>query len=259
MKVSIKNNLKVAFVASSSTEAKKAAKKLKEKYVHVLPTKADIIVALGGDGFALATLHKYIKTGTPIFGMNRGTIGFLMNKYSESKLIERLQKAKEVSLKPLKMTAIKNGKKEEAIAINEVSILRETRQAAKIRISVDGVIRISELVCDGILLSTPAGSTAYNLSAHGPIVPLDSDVLALTPISAFRPRRWKGALLNSNSLVKFEILESTKRPVSAVADHTEVRNVSSVEIKVDNNKIIRMLFDAEQHLKERILNEQFLH
>lgn len=254
-----KNKIKIAFLASSTKEARRALLSLKKIYNHVPPDNADIIVALGGDGFALATLHKYIKIGKPIFGMNRGTTGFLMNEYKEENLLERLKKVKEVGLKPLKMTTIKNGRKKEAIAINEVSLHRESRQAAKIKIYVDGIVRIPELVCDGILLSTPAGSTAYNLSAHGPIVPLDSDVLALTPISAFRPRRWKGALLNNKSIVRFEIIDPSKRPVSAVADHTEVRNITSVEICVDHKNLIRMLFDAEQNLKERILNEQFLH
>ncbi len=253
-----KHKLNICFLASDSNEAKTAAKKLKKIYSGVQPSNADVIVALGGDGFALSILHKYMDKNTPIFGMNCGTVGFLMNDYNEDNLVDRLQKAKEVSLQPLKMLVTKNGKKRTAIAINEVSLLRETRQAAKIRISVDGIKRIEELICDGILLSTPAGSTAYNLSAHGPIIPLESDVNALTPISAFRPRRWKGALLPKNSKVRFDVLESSKRPVSAVADHTEIRDVDKVEIEIANNKKIRVLFDAEHNLAERIINEQFI-
>ena len=190
-----KKTLKVAFVASSSKDAKKALNELRRKYPSVPAQQADVIVALGGDGFALSTLHKHMNNDVPIFGMNRGTIGFLMNEFRHDDLLQRLQRSEEVTLRPLQMTAMRNGRRKNAVAINEVSLLRETRQAAKIRISVDGIVRIEELVCDGILLATPAGSTAYNLSAHGPIVPLDADVLALTPISAFRPRRWRGALL----------------------------------------------------------------
>ncbi len=253
-----KNKLNICFLASNSNDAKSAAKKLKKMYSGVSPLDADVIVALGGDGFALSTLHKYMEKNIPIFGMNCGTVGFLMNNYNESNLVERLQKAKEVSLQPLKMLATKNGKKRTAIAINEISLLRETRQAAKIRISVDGIERIEELICDGVLLSTPAGSTAYNLSAHGPIIPLESDVNALTPISAFRPRRWRGALLPKKSKVRFDVIESNKRPVSAVADHTEIRDVTSVEIELAKNKKIRILFDAEHNLAERIINEQFI-
>ncbi|PPR79791.1 MAG: NAD kinase [Alphaproteobacteria bacterium MarineAlpha2_Bin1] len=256
--MSKKQELNICFLASDSTDSKNAAKKLKKIYSGVPPLDADVIVALGGDGFALSTLHKFMDKDIPIFGMNCGTIGFLMNDYNEDNLIERLQKAKEVSLQPLKMLATKNGKKRTAIAINEISLLRETRQAAKIKISVDGVNRIEELICDGVLLSTPAGSTAYNLSAHGPIIPLESDVNALTPISAFRPRRWKGALLPKKSKVRFDVLESKKRPVSAVADHTEIRDVTSVEIEIAKNKKIRILFDAEHNLAERIINEQFI-
>ena len=248
----------LSFVASSSPDAKKALKELKNFYPSVKPDSADIIIALGGDGFALSTLHKYIKYKASIFGMNRGTVGFLMNEYRSDKLFERLKHTKQVTLLPLKMTARIKGRKKQAIAINEVSILRETRQAAKIRISIDGIVRMKELVCDGILISTPAGSTAYNLSAHGPILPLEAEILALTPISAFRPRRWKGALLPRKSSVRIDILEAKKRPVSAVADHTEVRDVSSVEVSVDMDKKIRMLFDEEHNLEERIINEQFL-
>ena len=253
-----KQDIKICFLSSNSKEAKNASKKLNKIYSGVSSKAANVIVALGGDGFALSILHKYIGKNIPIFGMNCGTVGFLMNDYAENNLIERLKKAKEVSLQPLRMIVSTNGKKKSAIAINEVSLLRETRQAAKIKISVDGITRIEELICDGVLLSTHAGSTAYNLSAHGPIIPLESNINALTPISAFRPRRWKGALLPKKSIVRFDILESDKRPVSAVADHTEIRDVDTVEIGITKEKKIRILFDAEKNLAERIINEQFI-
>tara|TARA_B100002051_G_scaffold268375_1_gene298186 strand:- start:65 stop:838 length:774 start_codon:yes stop_codon:yes gene_type:complete len=253
-----KEKYKICFLSSNSKEAKSASKKLKKIYSGVSSQEANVIVALGGDGFALSILHKYMGKNIPIFGMNCGTVGFLMNDFAENNLVNRLKEAKEVSLQPLKMIVTKNGKKKSAIAINEVSLLRETRQAAKIKISVDGITRIEELICDGVLLSTPAGSTAYNLSAHGPIIPLDSNVNALTPISAFRPRRWKGALLPKKSKVRFDILESDKRPVSAVADHTEIRDVNSVEIEASIEKKIRILFDKEKNLADRIINEQFI-
>ena len=197
---------------------------------------SSIIVAIGGDGFMLETLHRFIKSGKAIYGINRGTVGFLMNHFSQSGLMERISAATRVTLYPLKMTAIQSdGTKVEALAINEVSLLRETRQTAKIRISINDRIRLNELASDGVLVSTPAGSTAYNLSAHGPILPLDSNVLALTPISAFRPRRWRGALIPHTSVIQFDILESPKRPVSAVADFTEVRDVVSVIVQEDRS------------------------
>jgi NAD+ kinase len=248
----------VSFVASRAKEAQEGLALLKKRYKNVPPNQGDVIVALGGDGFVLETLHKYMNRDVPIFGMNRGTIGFLMNEFREEKLLERLSAAQEVTLRPLEMIAMRKGRRKIALAINEVSLLRETRQAAKIRISVDGIVRIPELICDGILLSTPAGSTAYNLSAHGPIIPIGADILALTPISAFRPRRWRGALLPRHALVRFDILEAEKRPVSAVADHTEVRDVSWVEVREDHKHRMRMLFDPEHNLEERILSEQFV-
>ena len=248
----------VSFVASRAKEAQEGLALLKKRYKNVPPNKGDVIVALGGDGFVLETLQKYMNRDVPIFGMNRGTIGFLMNEFREEKLLERISAAQEVTLRPLEMIAMRKGRRKIALAINEVSLLRETRQAAKIRISVDGVVRIPELICDGILLSTPAGSTAYNLSAHGPIIPIGADILALTPISAFRPRRWRGALLPRHALVRFEILEAEKRPVSAVADHTEVRDVTWVEVREDRKHRMRMLFDPEHNLEERILSEQFI-
>lgn len=206
----------------------------------------------------LETLHHYIGRNIPIYGMNRGTIGFLMNTYNEHNMMERLDRAQEVRLHPLHMAAYtQDGQICAASAINEVSLLRESRQAAKLRVYVDNTVRIEEMICDGILLSTPAGSTAYNLSAHGPIIPLEAGVLALTPISAFRPRRWRGALLPHHAVVNIEVLDNTKRPVSAVADYTEVRDVVRVDIREDRSVSLPLLFDREHGLEERILAEQF--
>jgi NAD+ kinase len=216
-------------------------------------------VALGGDGFMLETLHRHLERHLPIFGMHRGSVGFLMNSYSPDGLMERLIQTDPVRLHPLTMTAIcADGRTQTALAINEVALLRQTRQMAKIRISIDGICRLDELMCDGVLLATPAGSTAYNLSAHGPIIPLAADVLALTPISAFRPRRWRGAVLPYTATVTFEILEPGKRPVSAGADSTEVRDVRSVEIRQTRDAELTLLFDHEHNLEERVLKEQFL-
>src|SRR4051812_46373662 len=206
----------------------------------------------------LETFHDLMDTGLPIYGMNRGSVGFLMNDYSEYGLIERIAAAERAIIYPLRMTATDvEGKTHVALAINEVSLLRQTRQAAKLRISIDGKLRLGELACDGALVSTPAGSTAYNLSAHGPIIPLESKVLALTPISAFRPRRWRGALLAHTAKVTFEILEANKRPVSAVADNFEVRDVMDVLVAEDRSVQLRMLFDEGRSLEERVLAEQF--
>jgi NAD+ kinase len=250
---------KIAFVAARSDVAQAALADLQARYPHVDEREAEAIVALGGDGLMLETLHAHMQRGVPIYGMNRGTVGFLMNEYRIDGLMERLNAASPVKLNPLKMKArTMRGTVTEAYAVNEVSLLRETRQAAKLKITVDGVERIPELVCDGILLATPAGSTAYNLSAHGPILPLNSSVLALTPISAFRPRRWRGALLDRSARVEIDILEGNKRPVSAVADMTEVRDVAKVKIKCDRKTAMTLLFDPDQHLSERILKEQFL-
>jgi NAD+ kinase len=249
----------VAFVASEHDAAQRALKHLSHRYGSTPPDQADAIVALGGDGFMLETLHQHIRHHVPIYGMNRGTVGFLMNVYSDDSLLDRLERAQSVRLHPLSMKAITmDGREHEALAINEVSLLRETRQAAKIRISVDGRVRLEELICDGVMLATPAGSTAYNLSAYGPIIPLGAGVLALTPISAFRPRRWRGALVSHDVVVGFEILDRFKRPVSAVADHTEVRDVSRVEVREDRDVELELLFDPEHNLEERILTEQFL-
>jgi len=250
---------KICFLAADGEAAQSALLRLRHRYGHTPADAADVIVALGGDGFMLETLHRHIERGLPIYGMNRGTVGFLMNVYGENDLHERLARADAVRLHPLQMVAhTLDGEVHKALAINEVSLLRESRQAAKIRIRIDGKVRLDELVCDGVLLATPAGSTAYNLSAHGPIVPMGSNVLAMTPISAFRPRRWRGALLSHQAKVVFEILESDKRPVSAVADYTEVRDVVVVEVHEDRAVGLTMLFDPEHNLEERIIAEQFL-
>ena len=251
--------VKFAVVASRSPAARAARLRLMDLYPSVKLDEADVIVALGGDGFMLEALHRFRRRALPIFGMNRGTIGFLMNAYDENGLEQRLVKAKQASLHPLRMraTQVSSKKTRQAVTINEVSLLRETRQAAKIRVSVDGVVRLPELVCDGILVATPAGSTAYNLSTHGPIIPLGAEILALTPISAFRPRRWRGALLTSDAKVRFDILEHAKRPVSAVAGRTEVRDVVRVDVFEDKRETLAILFDPEHNLEERILSEQF--
>jgi NAD+ kinase len=249
---------RVAFVATDSAPAQDGLKALTARYGQHTPEDADVIVALGGDGFMLESLHAYMSLKAPIFGMHRGTVGFLMNRFDEGDLMERLGKATEVTLHPLRMTAVTaSGETVEALAVNEVSMLRETRQAAKIAIFIDGRERMSELVCDGALVSTPAGSSAYNLSVHGPVLPLNSNVLALTPISAFRPRRWRGALLPHTAQVKFQILEHDKRPVSAVADRTEVRSVVEVTVREDRGIGMRALFDPEHNLEERMVAEQF--
>ncbi len=250
---------KIAFVAADTAEAKGALSRLENTYQHVPAVEAEVIIALGGDGFMLETLHGHIDHKAPIYGMHRGSIGFLMNNYADDGLLERLDAAKTVKLHPLRMQVrTTTGEEHTALAINEVSLLRETRQAAKIRIMVDGIIRLDELICDGILVATPAGSTAYNLSAHGPIIPLGAGLLAMTPISAFRPRRWNGALLPQGANISFEIIEADKRPVSAVADYTEVRDVARVDVVEDRGIAMTLLFDPEHNLEERIIKEQFL-
>ena len=250
---------RIAFVAGSSTRAQGSLRRLNKRYGGVRPDEADVIVALGGDGLMLETLHRHIDRNVPIYGMNRGTVGFLLNAYNDRNLRDRLDMAQRVELHPLTMRARSvNGEVINAIAINEVSLLRQTRQAAKLRIRIDGTVRMPELVCDGVIMATPAGSTAYNLSAHGPIIPLGADLLALTPISAFRPRRWRGALLPAAARLRIEALEPDKRPVSAVADYTEVRDIRSVVIQEDAKKTLTLLFDPEHNLEDRILNEQFI-
>ena len=246
------------FVATAVPEAQSALANLRQQYDDAGPDKADIVVALGGDGFMLQTLHGFLSRGKPIYGMNLGTVGFLMNEYNEAELPERLAKAERAEIHPLRMRATTAEQCIDGLAFNEVSLLRQTRQATKLRILVDGKVRISELICDGVLVATPVGSTAYNLSAHGPILPIDSDLLALTPISAFRPRRWRGAVLPYRAKVRFEAMEMDKRPVSAVADALEVRNVLAVDVAEDRSVAMVMLFDAGRNLDERILTEQFL-
>jgi NAD+ kinase len=250
--------VRLAFVASDRPEAQEARERLERIYAGVPESEADAIVALGGDGFMLEVLHKHLEDGTPIYGMNRGSVGFLMNDYAEDGLLERVNAAEKAAIHPLVMTATDMaGRRHRALAINEVSLLRETRQTAKLRILIDGKVRMEELVCDGALVSTPAGSTAYNFSAHGPIIPLSGQVLALTPISAFRPRRWRGALLPHSARVTFQVLEPEKRRVSAVADNYEVRDVAEVEVCEDRTTELHMLFDAGRTLEERVLSEQF--
>lgn len=253
---------RLTFVAAETPEARKALVRLAHRYGQTPLAEATVVVALGGDGFLLETLHQTLRQSPhrplPVFGLNRGSVGFLLNEYREDALPERIAAAHPVSLHPLRMRATRaNGEEVEAIGINEVSLLRETRQAAKLRVSIDSVVRLPELICDGALVSTPAGSTAYNLSAHGPIIPLSAGILALTPISAFRPRRWRGALIPHTAAICFDILEVPKRPVSAVADFTEVRDVTRVHVQEDRSLTLSLLFDPEMNLEERILKEQF--
>lgn len=255
-----KNKQRIALVADRAPAARQAWRRLTARYDNVPPNKADVVVALGGDGFMLHALHRYMNRGIPIFGMNRGTVGFLMNRYDEESLDERIAHAEKHTLHPLRMRAVTVGDRVvNALAINEVSLLRETRQAAKIRVTIDAVVRMEEMVCDGVLVATPSGSTAYNLSAHGPIIPVGSNILALTPISAFRPRNWRGALLPAAAKIRFDIVQNQKRPVSAVADSTEVRDVIRVDIVEDRARSVQIMFDPEHNLEERILNEQFQH
>jgi NAD+ kinase len=253
--------LKVGLLASHTDIARSAEKLLKRRYRFVDAEEAEVLVALGGDGFLLQTLHHMLETGEarPVFGMNRGTVGFLMNEWALDRLPERIAGAKAIRVAPLEMRATTvGGDTFVHAAINEVSLLRETRQTAKIEVSVNGRVALQELACDGVLVATPAGSTAYNLSAHGPILPLQARVLALTPISPFRPRRWSGAILPDDTAVCLKILEAENRPVSAVADQIEVRDVANVEIKLDKERSLTLLFDPEHALDERIAMEQFL-
>lgn len=252
-------NLSLTLVVADTAEAQKAAAEMAQLF-HIKPIdQADVIVALGGDGVMLQALHQAMPLGLPVYGMNLGSVGFLLNSYDLDGLGDRLLRAQAVTLHPLKMTCkLADGTSATAAAINEVSLLRQTHQTAKLRITVDGTERMEELVCDGALVATPVGSTAYNFSAHGPILPLTANVLALTPISAFRPRRWRGALLPLNAEVVFDILEPEKRPVSAVADTTEMRDVRQVVIGTDPTRQITLLFNPETHLADRIINEQFM-
>jgi NAD+ kinase len=251
---------RIAFVASPIAEAQQARARLAKRYGDTKPDDAEIIVALGGDGLMLQTLHRFMNSGKPIYGMHRGTVGFLMNDFHEDGLPDRLAQAQTTLIHPLLMCARDaKGQRHESHAINEVSLFRQAYQAARLRILIDGKERLAELVADGVMVATPAGSTAYNLSAQGPIIPINASLLALTPISPFRPRRWRGALLPDGARVAIEVLEAEKRPVAAVADHDEVRDVQSVEITMDRKISIPMLFDPGHSLDERILREQFGH
>ena len=250
--------LRIAFAASRADVAQAARTALIARYGDAPMEAADVIVALGGDGFMLQTLHGTEALSAPVYGMNRGTIGFLMNEYGEGDLVERLEAAELAEINPLRMTSWDvNGTRHQALAINEVSLLRAGPQAAKLRITVDGRLRMDELVCDGALVSTPAGSTAYNYSAHGPVLPIGSDVLAMTAVAAFRPRRWRGALLPKTAHVRFDVLEVDKRPVMAEADSRSYREVAAVEVISEPSVVHRILFDPGHGLEERLISEQF--
>jgi NAD+ kinase len=250
---------KIGFVASENPEAAAAYRALTAAYEHAAPDRAEVVVALGGDGFMIESLHRFMDRGVPIYGMNRGTVGFLMNRYDATGLVARIEAAQAATLHPLRMRATcSSGETAEGRAINEVSLLRETRYAAHLRLSVDGRVRLDPLVCDGVMVATPAGSTAYNISAYGPILPLRSRLLALTPICAFRPRRWRGALLPETARVSIEVLDPDRRPVSATADYTEARDIVAVEVRQDLETALTLLFDPEHNLEERIISEQFL-
>ncbi|MDX2288582.1 MAG: NAD kinase [Hyphomicrobiaceae bacterium] len=258
MTASAKSFERVAFVASDVPEAGEALLRLAHRYGNVPVTEAEAVVALGGDGLMLQTLHRFMNDRIPIYGMNRGSVGFLMNEYKEDDLISRLRAARIQRIHPLAMRAHdRTGRAHKALAINEVSLFRERYQAAKLKISIDGKVRMEELICDGVLVATPAGSTAYNLSAYGPILPINAPLLALTPISPFRPRRWRGALLPNSARISIEVREPAKRPVSAVADHDEIRDVERVEIELARHVELLMMFDPGHDLDERVLAEQF--
>jgi len=249
---------RIAFVSSGTPEADAAAESLRTRYGNLPLERADVVVALGGDGLMLETLHRAMKLGVPVYGMNFGSVGFLMNGFSADGLVQRLDRAKPTDIYPLSMSVRDaDGHDFEALALNEVSLFRASYQAVKIEILVDGHPRLDELICDGVLLSTPAGSTAYNLSAHGPILPIDSSLLALTPISPFRPRRWRGAILSNHAEVTFRTREAAKRPVSAVADNVEFKNVVEVRVREDRAHKVTLLFDPGTGLEERVLSEQF--
>lgn len=252
------NFSRITFLASDSPAARRALKVLAKRYGNAAVDAADVIVALGGDGLMLEALHACTKSGLPVYGMNRGSVGFLMNNFHEAELPERIAAAEQTLIRPLRMiTKTPDGKKHERTAFNEVSLLRQRSQAAKLKITIDGKPRLDEMICDGLIVSTPVGSTAYNLSAHGPILPIGSPLLALTPLSVFRPRRWRGAILHKGVKVQIDVLEHDKRPVAAVADHEEVRNILSVEICEDKKRGVRMMFDPDHSLEERVLSEQF--
>jgi len=248
----------LSFIASPTDEAQKSRDDLARMYGHVEPAEADVIIALGGDGFMLQTLHETMNSGKLIYGMNRGSVGFLMNEFSLDNLHGRITNALQYNAHPLKMTAHSDdGTSSIALAINEVSLLRQSYQAAKLKVRIDGELRLEELICDGVMVATPVGSTAYNLSAHGPILPIEAPLLALTPVSAFRPRRWRGALLPDKVTVEFEVLEAAKRPVNAVADHTEVKSVTWVRVEQSRDITAGILSDPDRSWSDRILAEQF--
>lgn len=250
----------IACVASDTPKAQEGLALLGRRYPLVPVEEADALVVLGGDGFMLRAVHDYIDTGLPLYGMNRGTIGFLLNRFSEDNLMERLNSAHRHILNPLSMIATTiEGKRVSALAFNEVALLRYSQQSANIRVLINGRERLDNLVCDGIMIATPAGSTAYNLSVRGPIIPLGSNVLALTPVSPFRPRRWSGALLPHSAVIEFDILEPERRPVAATADSLEVRGVSHIHVREDHSHPAHILFDPDHSLEERIFNEQFVH
>lgn len=249
---------RIAFVASPIEEAQTALAALSARYGDAPLDEAEVIVALGGDGFMLRTLHRHRARGLPVYGMKLGTVGFLMNQHHPDDLPERIARAQATVLRPLLMeTVSESGSSASALAFNEVSLLRQTKQAAHVRVALNGVVKLEELICDGLLVATPAGSTAYNLSAHGPILPFGSQLLAMTPISPFRPRRWRGAILPAVTEIKLEILDPYKRPVSATADSNEVRDVVEVHVRESREQTMTLLFDPEHRLEERILDEQF--
>lgn len=249
---------RISFITNNTQPADAAAERLRTRYGEHGLDHADVVVALGGDGLMLQTLHKVMGRDVPVYGMNFGSVGFMMNDFSEEGLTGRLDAAQETQIYPLAMTVLDaTGRMQSALAINEVSLFRSTYQAAKLQILVDGEVRLDELICDGALLSTPAGSTAYNLSAHGPILPIEAPLLALTPISPFRPRRWRGAILSNRAVVKFVTREADKRPVSAVADNAEFKNVREVTVREDRSHGVTLLFDPGTSLEERVLSEQF--
>lgn len=250
---------RIAFLASNTPDAQAALDALARMHGNVEPAEADVLCALGGDGFMLQTLHRHGGLGKPVYGMKLGTVGFLMNQHRAEGLVERLGSAEPAVLRPLEMLAqTESGASVGSLAYNEVSLLRQTRQAAHLSIELNGKPRMDELICDGVMVATPAGSTAYNFSAHGPIIPLGASMVALTPIAAFRPRRWRGALLKSETEVRFRVLDPYKRPVSATADSHEVRDVVDVVIRESRDRTVTLLFDPEHNLEERILSEQFV-
>lgn len=250
--------MKIHFHASDNPRPRAALEELRQNYEHHDIDKADVIVVLGGDGTMLRALHEFTDVDLPLYGLNLGTLGFLLNEYKKRNLIERIERANACEIHPLRMQAEDiHGKIHEALAYNEVSLLRETHSSAKIMVFVNDEVRIPLLVCDGIMLSTPVGSTAYNSSADGPIVPLNANLLPLTPISAFRPRRWPGALIQNTSTVRFDVIRPQERPVSVSADSFEIRDIASVEIREARDVAATLLFDPENHLEERIFQEQF--